>query len=384
MIPNFIFENIIKNDSSNKKTYIKNILEGETHRKDREVFKVLRKKGLVNTISATHIQHLFNYDNQQSWDYRKDKLIEEFKEDHMNEPKKYPNHTLSKYADGIYDILHDHYHRESYDNNNGIVTLYHNFGRDYNNAFFSGSELVFGEGDGVYFKTFILPDIIGHEYAHWFQAYETDFIYFDQAGALNEHISDVFGMTFDQIYKNQNVETSKWLIGEGIWTDRVNGIALRSMKNPGTAYNDPIVGSDPQPGHMDNYVVTTDDDNGVHINSGILNKAFYLANIAKGGKIHENGIGQVWYNTILKQNGLASNTNFQTFAQATVNNANDSDKKIIANAWRDVGIFVDTPVDPIPPVDPVDPVPPPTDPVEPEEPCPVINAIKQISSIFNR
>jgi Zn-dependent metalloprotease len=389
MIPNFVFENIIKNDESHKKLYVKNILEGETHRKDREVFRALRKKGLLPATSPTHIEHIINYDNQYSWDYLKNKIIEEFKENHQNEPKKYPTNELTKYVDGIYDVFHDSFGRESYNNSNMIANVFMNFGELYNNAFWDGSNLCFGNGDGEYFNSFIIPDVIGHEFAHGVQDFESAFMYFDQSGALNEHVADVFGITFDQIVKGVDVNSSKWLIGEGIWTDRVNGVALRSMKDPGTAYNDNVVGTDPQPAHMDDYVVTTDDDNGVHINSGIPNKAFYLANIAKGGKIHENGIGQVWYNTILKQNGLTSNTNFQTFAQATVNNANNLDKNIIAKAWKDVGIFVDAPVEPPtePPIDPKPPTEPPIDPLPPVEDkldCPILNMIYKLNAALFR
>ena len=373
MIPNFVFENIIKNDESNKKLYIKNILEGETHRKDREVFRVLRKKGLLPVVQPSHIEHILNYDNQNSWDYLKNKLTEEFKENHINEPKKYPNHILTKYTDGIYDTLHDYFNRESYDNNNGIVNIFHTFGRGYNNAFFSGSELAFGEGDGIYFKTFILADIVGHEYAHWLQAYETDFIYQGQSGALNEHVADVFGITFDQIIKGVDVNSSKWLIGEGIWTDKVNGIALRSMKDPGTAYDDPILSKDPQPKHFSEYYETDEDDGGVHIFSSFGNRAFYLANVKKGGKIHENNIGHIWYNTILKKNGLPPNVNYAQFAQATINNAQDfHDKEIIHDSWKEVGIETNLPNNPNPPS--------PTDPDNFN--CPILNFIYKLNSLL--
>ena len=341
MIPNYVFENIIKNDEKRKSIYVKNILEAETHRKDREVFKILRKKGLLTAHPPNHTEHIINYDNQQSWDYNKSKIIEEFKENHTVDKKKVPNHQLTKYIDGIYDFFHNMLHRESYDNKNILVNVFMNFGIAYNNAFYDGANLAFGEGDGLYFKTFILPDIAAHEFTHAVQDYEAAFRYYGQSGALNEHISDVFGIAFDQLYKKQDVTTSKWLIGEGLWTPRVNGVALRSMKDPGTAYNDSVVGSDPQPAHMNNYVKTSDDDGGVHINSGIPNKAFYLANMAVGGKIQYNKIGRIWYDTILKKNGLGELTDFQTFAKATLRQAKRMKmENVIIDAWKQVGIIL--------------------------------------------
>lgn len=338
MIPNYIFESIIRKDKEHKSKYVKNILESETHRQDRRVFRALRRKGLfIDPIS--HLEYIINYDNQHSWDYVKNKIIEEYKEDHTTETKKFPSHELTKYVDGIYDLLHDIYKREGYDNMNMFMPIFMNFGVAYNNAFYDGINLVFGEGDGIYFNNFISPTIIGHEFAHGIQAYETDFTYHGQSGAVNEHISDVFGITFEQIYKGEDVNTSKWLIGEGLWTSRVNGVALRSMKDPGTAYNDLVIGIDPQPDHMSGYYETDEDEGGVHIFSGICNKAFYLANIVKGGRIHTNGIGHIWYNTILKRSGLMSNVTFNGFAQATVNNASTNiDKQIIHDAWEQVGI----------------------------------------------
>ena len=72
------------------------------------------------------------------------------------------------------------------------------------------------------------------------------------------------------------MDKADWLIGAGLFAKKVNGVALRSMKDPGTAYDDPTIGKDPQPGHMKNFVRTTSDNGGVHINSGIPNRAFYL------------------------------------------------------------------------------------------------------------
>ena len=93
---------------------------------------------------------------------------------------------------------------------------------------------------------------------------------------MNESFSDVFGSLVKQYVLKQNVDKADWLIGAGLFARKVKGVALRSMKDPGTAYDDPTIGKDPQPGHMKNFVKTTSDNGGVHINSGIPNRAFYF------------------------------------------------------------------------------------------------------------
>ncbi len=112
------------------------------------------------------------------------------------------------------------------------------------------------------------------------------------------------------------MEDASWLIGEGIFTDEVEGSALRSLKAPGTAYDDDILGKDPQPAHFDDYVYTDEDSGGVHINSGIPNRAFYLVAEALGGNAWERA-GQIWYDTITGPI-LTARADFSAFAAATV------------------------------------------------------------------
>ena len=100
-------------------------------------------------------------------------------------------------------------------------------------------------------------------------------IYEGQPGALSESIADVFGAAAEQWSKNQKPAEASWLVGAGCLAPGIKGVALRSMKAPGTAYNDPRIGKDPQPDHMRNYIGTTEDFGGVHWNSGIPNHAFY-------------------------------------------------------------------------------------------------------------
>jgi hypothetical protein len=236
------------------------------------------------------------------------------------------------------------YGRDSLDDAGlGLDATVH-YGQDYDNAFWNGRQMVFGDGDGVVFRRFtVAVDVIGHELTHGVTELTAALVYQGQPGALNESISDVFGSLVKQHVAGQDAADADWLIGEGLFVPGINGVALRSMKAPGTAYDDPAVGKDPQPASMAGYVETTDDNGGVHLNSGIPNRAFYLAATAIGGAAWE-GAGQVWYD-VLTGDALPSDADFATFAAATVQAArarfgDGSDQAVaVAGAWRQVGVL---------------------------------------------
>ena len=135
-------------------------------------------------------------------------------------------------------------------------------------------------------------------------------------------------------------DKADWLIGAGLFTSRVNGVALRSLKAPGTAYDDPVLGRDPQPATMSGYVKTSTDNGGVHTNSGIPNHAFYLAAIALGGHAWEKA-GRIWYET-LRDKRLKPTATFAQFARYTVANAahffGKAERQAVAGAWSAVGV----------------------------------------------
>jgi hypothetical protein len=218
------------------------------------------------------------------------------------------------------------------------------YGRDYDNAFWDGTQMVFGDGDGVVFRRFtVAVDVIGHELTHGVTELTAALVYQGQSGALNESISDVFGSLVKQRAAGQDAADADWLIGEGLFVDGIHGVALRSMRAPGTAYDDPALGKDPQPGDMDGYVDTSDDNGGVHLNSGIPNRAFYLAATAIGGRAWE-GAGRVWFD-VLTDGTLPSDADFATFARATVTAAEarfgsgSPQASAVTDAWRRVGVL---------------------------------------------
>jgi hypothetical protein len=248
-----------------------------------------------------------------------------------------------------YDGLGDTWQlwRQAYDRNSlddkglPLVASVH-YGRSYDNAFWDGSQMVFGDGDGVVFLGFTRSiDVIGHELAHGVTQYTSGLNYQGQSGALNESVSDVFGVLVKQRTLGQGAEQADWLVGAELLAPGVNGVALRSMKAPGTAYDDPRLGKDPQPAHMRGYVDTTDDNGGVHINSGIPNHAFYVAATTLGGNAWEVA-GQVWYDAITGD--IRADCDFPTFARLTVAAATarygsgSREESAIRAGWDAVGL----------------------------------------------
>lgn len=245
--------------------------------------------------------------------------------------------------DGLGDtwsLFFEAYSRDSLDNAGLPLLGTVHYGQDYANAFWDGRQMVFGDGDGQLFNRFTASlDVIGHELSHGVIEYTANLRYADQSGALNESIADVFGSLVKQRTLGQSAAEADWLIGAELFTDQVQGVALRSMSAPGTAYDDPVLGKDPQPGHMDGFVTTSDDNGGVHINSGIPNKAFHLAATALGGNAWEEA-GAIWYGALTGQ-GLSANADFLAFAQATIAAAaarGEAQRQAVEDAWAGVGV----------------------------------------------
>jgi Thermolysin metallopeptidase, alpha-helical domain/Thermolysin metallopeptidase, catalytic domain len=248
------------------------------------------------------------------------------------------------------ELFASQFRRRSIDGRGGTVSITVHYGRDYDNAFWDGTQLVFGDGDGQIFERFTKPmDVMAHEFTHGVTQFTVGLAYQDQPGALNESISDVFASMAKQRALGQTAAEANWLIAEGLFMPGINARALRSMKEPGTAYDDPQIGRDLQVGSMADYVHTDDDSGGVHINSGIPNRAFALSALAIGGPSWEKP-GQVWYDTLV--NGeLSAQASFESFAHATVSAAGrlyPNDQSIaekIRAAWQEVGLLQMPPSD---------------------------------------
>jgi len=243
-----------------------------------------------------------------------------------------------------FDFYWEVYQRNSIDNQGmhlDATVHYSEDGSGYDNAFWNGQRMVFGDGDGVIFNRFtVSKDVIGHELTHGGTGSEANLIYTGESGALNESLSDVFGSLVKQYALKQDANAADWLIGDGLL--KFPNSALRSMKAPGTAYDNPKLGKDPQPAKMSQYVHTSRDNGGVHTNSGIPNHAFFLLATQLGGNAWGDA-GRIWYDTV-RDPQLRATASFQEFAQRTVVNAgnlygvNGPQQQAVVNAWDQVEV----------------------------------------------
>lgn len=243
-----------------------------------------------------------------------------------------------------YDFYNAVFDRSSVDGAGLRLDSTVHYGVHFDNAMWNGRQMIYGDGDGVLFNRFTRAlEVIGHELTHGVTQYTAGLEYYGETGALNEHISDAFGIMVKQYTLGQSAEQSDWLIGAGLFGPTVKGKAVRSMAAPGTAYDDPILGRDPQPAHMKDYVDMVDDRGGVHINSGIPNHAFYLAAIEIGGDAW-SVLGNVWYATLRTK--LTATADFKEFASQTVAVAGEqygaggSVQRAVTEAWGKVGVTV--------------------------------------------
>ncbi|MFC0844044.1 M4 family metallopeptidase [Streptomyces noboritoensis] len=258
--------------------------------------------------------------------------------------------SVNRAFDGLgttHDFYHEVFNRNSIDDRGMRLDGYVHFSAKYNNAFWDGQQMVFGDGDGEVFTDFTGSlDVIAHELTHGVTENTAGLAYHDQSGALNESISDVFGSLVKQWFRKESADTADWLIGPEVFTPGIDADALRSMKAPGQAYDNALFGKDPQPDHMSRFVHLPDtergDNGGVHINSGIPNKAFYLTAIGIGGFAWE-AAGLIWYEAL---KASTAETQFQDFADTTYQKAEalygagSAEQLAVLAAWQEVGIQI--------------------------------------------
>ncbi|MCX7570659.1 M4 family metallopeptidase [Tumebacillus sp. DT12] len=244
-------------------------------------------------------------------------------DNNWNDPAAVDAHV---YSGMVYDYFYNKHGRNSFDGAGASIKATVHYSSNYNNAFWNGTQMVYGDGDGSTFIAFSGSlDVVGHEIAHAVTERTADLVYSYQSGALNESWSDVFGNLIE------NKADNNWLVGEDVYTPGTPGDALRSMSNP-PAYGDP--------GHMDQYVNTSSDNGGVHTNSGIPNKAFY--NFVTTPGITRDNAGKVWYRALAQY--LTANSQFIDAKNATIQSATDlfgagsAEVTAVTNAWNNVGV----------------------------------------------
>lgn len=265
-------------------------------------------------------------------------------------------------AGHTYDLYNEIFERNSIDNRGMELISTVHYGIGFDNAFWNGEQMAYGDGDEdlpgserMFNRFTIALDIIGHELAHGVTQHEAGLVYRNQSGALNESMSDVFGSLVKQYKLKQTAEQANWLIGEGLFTRNVNAQAIRSMKAPGTAYDDARLGKDPQPAHIKDIYTGVDDNGGVHINSGIPNHAFYLTATQIGGFAWEKA-GRIWYAALSEK--IRPSTDFHEGARLIFQSAGElfgegsKEQEAVHNGWAAVGIDLTNPKpepQPIPP-----------------------------------
>jgi Zn-dependent metalloprotease len=245
-----------------------------------------------------------------------------------------------------YDFYYRLFKRNSLDNAGMTLTssvhVNDETGSPLSNAFWNGSQMAYGDGDGTVFRRFTgALDVVAHELTHGVQSYASNLTYQGESGALNEHFADVFGVLVRQWKRGEKAEKANWLIGAELLVPAATRRALRDMENPGTAFQaDPDLGSDPQPGHLQNLYTGTFDRGGVHINSGIPNRAFVLVAKRLKGNAFDTA-GAIWY-AAMEQ--LTSTSVFIDCAKLTVQIAGADHgaaaKRAVSAAWKKVGITV--------------------------------------------
>ncbi|WBG91811.1 M4 family metallopeptidase [Pantoea piersonii] len=333
VIPPYILRNIVAHGSSHQQDYARRTLLHVQHLMAENWQKPVAPK----TATGGHVEREI-YDAKNTQNLPGDLLRTEGQSDTGDIAAR----EAWDYLGVTYDFFWQAYQRNSLDNQGLKLLGTVHYGKAYQNAFWNGQQMVFGDGDGEIFNRFTIAiDVVAHELTHGVTETEAGLIYFEQAGALNESLSDVFGSLVKQYHLKQSADSADWIIGEGLLASGIKGRGLRSMAEPGTAYDDPMLGKDPQPAHMDHYVQTREDNGGVHLNSGIPNRAFYLAAKALGGYAWELA-GWAWYDTVCDKS-LPQDADFSTFARLTIQHGerrfNRSVAQSIEQAWKEVGVL---------------------------------------------
>jgi Zn-dependent metalloprotease len=255
-------------------------------------------------------------------------------------PGSSPDGTAKRAFDetkAVADFYFNVFGRNSLDNNGKTLQSSIHYSVNYNNAFWNGTQMTYGDGDGNIFIDFTKSnDVIAHELTHGLTQFTGQYVYSNESGGLNESMSDVFGSMFRQWRAGQSVDQADWLIGSGIMGPGAIAqgfTCLRDLANPAAAH-----ALAPQPTHFSQYQLGMDP----HSASGIPNFAFYKAATAYGGKSWEK-VGQLWYKALA---GYAASPNLKmkSFANRTRNQARlmfPSDVALynaVNDAWKAVGL----------------------------------------------
>ncbi|MFM7016176.1 MAG: M4 family metallopeptidase [Bacteroidota bacterium] len=250
-------------------------------------------------------------------------------------------------AEKTYDYYYNIHNRNSYDNLGSLLKSYVHYSNGYNNAFWNGSVMTYGDGNGTTFSPLTELDIAAHELSHGVTEYTSNLVYSYESGALNESFSDIFGVSVD-FYANPS--TANWIIGDKSYTPGTPGDGLRYMYNPNLE-------GDPDTYLGTNWYTGTADNGGVHYNSGVQNFWYYLLSTGgsgtndKGFVYNVTGIGINNARLVAYRNNayyLTSNAQYADAAFYAIKAANDifgncsATTVQVKNAWDAVGVYVNS------------------------------------------
>jgi Zn-dependent metalloprotease len=244
------------------------------------------------------------------------------------------------HSGATYDFYKRVFGRNSLDGRGMSLISSVHLGRRYNNAFWTGQQMAYGDGDGSLFVRFTRAlDVVGHELTHGVVAHTCNLEYRDEPGALNEHFADVMGALVRQWRRKQDAASADWRVGVDIMGPGTTAACLRTFEAGLAFEDDPWLGTDPQPKHLRDKYKGGDDNGGVHINSGIPNHAFYLVARALGGRAWERA-GRIWYKSLV---ALTRTSRFADLVAMTEQVAaaeygvNGREQKAVVSAWKAVG-----------------------------------------------
>lgn len=259
----------------------------------------------------------------------------ESKDDHWDDPAHVDAHN---FAGSFLSVLKEKFNRNSFDDKGAKVVSTVHFMKKFVNAFWNGTQMVYGDGDNRNASNLAGGyDVVAHEISHAITTNTSNLAYRGESGALNEAFSDIMATYAESVTQPEKFD---WLIGEDVWTPGVDGDALRYMNNPkkdGRSYD-----------YYPERYTGSEDNGGVHMNSGIANLAFYL--LSEGGKhprkggVDVKGIGietaiQLFYNTFTKR--LVSSSNFRDARNGMIKEAQSHSAEVqqaVADAWSAVGV----------------------------------------------
>jgi Zn-dependent metalloprotease len=339
IIPPYIFEHMINSPDAAVRKLAGDVLQsGAAARAMRSTLATLPQMAAIPSPAGK--KHRLVYDLQhQGMNAAPGKLV---LQEGGTMPKDPAVREAYRHAGTVYDYYSTIHQRNSLDGNGmSLISSVHLL-KNHNNAYWTGEQMIYGDGDGQRFVRFTKSlDVVGHEFSHGVVTHTCNLVYQGEPGALNEHFADVFGVLVTQWKKNQTVTQASWTIGKDCLGPTVNATGLRTFKAEKAFENDPVMGTDIQPKHYSKKYTGASDYGGVHINSGIPNHAFYTTALELGGRSWVKA-GRIWYHTLglLNQNSTFANMVTATRGAATsLYGSGSSEVKAVEKGWKAVGLL---------------------------------------------